>query len=90
MSFTVYIIKSLKDGRNYIGSTSNFQRRFADHNTGKVKSTKNRLPFELIYTEHYETKTEALKREKQIKSYKGGEAMKKLLMNNKENSSALS
>jgi putative endonuclease len=43
------------------------------------RSTKHRTPFELVYYEAAESKQMALMREKQIKSYKGGEAFKKLL-----------
>ena len=77
--FYVYILRSLKDEKYYIGSTSNVESRLAYHNSGKQRSTKNRIPFELIYFESYPTKSEALKREKQIKSYKGGVAFKRLI-----------
>jgi putative endonuclease len=79
MNYCVYILRSLKDGKFYIGSTSNVKTRLSFHNAGLQRSTKSRIPFELIYSEEYNSKTEALKREKQIKSYKGGEALKKLI-----------
>ena len=77
--YYVYILRSLKDGRYYIGFTSDVESRLAYHNAGKQRSTKNRIPFVLVYTENYSPKDEALNREKQIKSYKGGEAFKKLI-----------
>lgn len=77
--YYVYIIRSLKDKRCYIGHTNNLVRRLADHNRGKSKSLKYRAPFELVYSEETETKIEAVQREKKIKSYKGGAAFKKLL-----------
>mgnify|MGYP001607340260 CR=1 FL=1 len=77
--FYVYILKSLKDGKLYIGFTSNLEKRIAKHNSGASKSTRNRLPLQLIYHEKHDTKREALIRERKIKSYKGGEALKELL-----------
>ncbi|MCK4278345.1 MAG: GIY-YIG nuclease family protein [Desulfurellaceae bacterium] len=47
--YYVYVIRSLKDSQLYIGFTEDLPRRFKDHNDGKVESTKNRLPFELVY-----------------------------------------
>ncbi|KAB2842245.1 MAG: GIY-YIG nuclease family protein [Melioribacteraceae bacterium] len=62
--FTVYVLKSLKDAKRYIGFTSDMGRRLAEHNLGKVKSTKSRKLFELIYAENFDTKPEAAEREK--------------------------
>jgi len=53
--------------------------RLKAHNRGSVKSTKNRRPLKLVWSEKYFTRAEAMKREKKIKSYKGGEAFKLLL-----------
>ena len=75
----VYILRSLKDGRYYIGSASDLEKRIERHNRGGNISTKNRRPLELVYFEIYNTRVEALCREKTIKSYKGGEAFKKLI-----------
>ena len=79
MAHYVYIIQSLKDSRYYIGETADPDRRLFEHNEGWVKSTRHRRPFILIYSEILNSRTEALKREKQIKAFKGGEAFKKLL-----------
>lgn len=49
------------------------------HNKGKVRSTRHYSPFILIYNENFGTKSEAFKREQQIKSYKHGDAFKKLV-----------
>ena len=77
--YYVYILESVKSGRHYVGSTSNLERRLTEHNEGKVKSTKRCRPWKIIYTEEFATKTEALKRERKIKSYKGGKAFKNLI-----------
>jgi putative endonuclease len=79
MSYFVYILISLKDGNHYIGSTENVEARLVYHNAGKQRSTKSRTPFILIYTESFESKSAAEKRERQTKRYKGGNAFRKLI-----------
>ena len=77
--YFVYILHSIKDNGFYIGCTSDIDKRIQYHNSGKTKSLKNRRPLVLVYVEHYDNATDAYRREKQIKLYKGGEAFKKLL-----------
>lgn len=79
MPYYVYILQSLKDNKYYIGSTSDVTARLNFHNAGLQRSTKNRTPFKLILFEEYPSKEEALKREQQIKSWKGGQAFKTLI-----------
>ena len=66
-----YVLKSLKDGKYYYGSGKDAQTRLKAHNAGKVRSTKARKPFVLIHAEHYETRTQALRRERFFKSIDG-------------------
>ncbi len=80
--FYVYILQSEKDNGYYIGYTANLSIRLLWHNEGKNKSTKNRGPLKLVYIEQYKNKNDAIKREKEIKSYKGGNAFKKIIKNN--------
>ncbi len=75
----IYILQSQKSGRYYIGSTNDISRRLKEHNSGKTKSTKNKGPWEIIYTENFSNRLEARRREKMIKSYKGGNAFKSLV-----------
>lgn len=76
---SVYVIRSLKDNGYYIGISNNIDNRIKKHNSGGVYSTKDRRPFELIYTEEFKTYSLARFREKEIKSYKGGNKFKKLI-----------
>ena len=69
--FYVYILRSEKDKKRYIGFTKNLDRRLIEHNSGLIKSTKNGRPLTLIYIEEYSSKTEAMNREKEIKANKG-------------------
>jgi putative endonuclease len=77
--FTVYILKSLKNGKYYIGQTENIGERIKRHNTGGVKSTRYFVPWEIVHLEDYQTRSESRKRENEIKNYKGGIKFKKLL-----------
>jgi len=61
--YFLYILKSLKDSGYYIGITDKIEKRLKEHNSGKTKSIKSRIPFILIYTEAYLNKTEARKKE---------------------------
>lgn len=65
--FYVYVLQSKKDGNCYTGSTNNLRRRFEEHNSGKVFSTKPRIPFELVYYEAYKSENDARKRESNLK-----------------------
>ena len=66
----VYVLESLVNGRYYIGSTNNLERRLKEHNSGKSKYTSLTKPFKIIYIENYETETEARKREFYLKRLK--------------------
>ena len=79
LMYKVYILQSIKNQRYYIGHTSNLDKRLLRHNSGGVKSTKNNRPWKIVYTENYNTKSEANKRELEIKNYKGGIKFKRLL-----------
>ena len=69
--FFVYILLSHKDNKRYIGYTSDLERRISEHQSGLVQSTKNRHPLELIYTETFDTKSDAMAREKYFKTHSG-------------------
>jgi len=74
-----YILKSIKDGRFYVGFTENLKVRFEQHNKGLVGSTKNRRPFKLIYYEACLDQKDAIKCEKYLKSYHGKLFLKRRL-----------
>jgi putative endonuclease len=69
MSYTVYILEC-KDGSLYTGITTNMQRRFTEHNLGKGGAyTRAKKVRKLRYTEKHTNRSNALKREAQIKSW---------------------
>lgn len=65
--FFMYILKSLRDNKLYIGYTSDLKRRILEHNSGLVQSTKSRRPFKLVYCEGYASDEEAKHREHNLK-----------------------
>ncbi|MGH2611791.1 MAG: GIY-YIG nuclease family protein [Rhabdochlamydiaceae bacterium] len=72
MTYTVYILFSVSFGKIYIGYTHNLIQRFYSHNFLSNKGwTKSFRPWTVIYTECFRDKSNALKREKQLKSAKG-------------------
>ncbi|MDD5457751.1 MAG: GIY-YIG nuclease family protein [Candidatus Margulisbacteria bacterium] len=68
--YTVYILKSTNKNKFYIGQTSNLDKRLAEHNAGRVKSTKAYTPYNVIYQEEYGSRSEAMKVEKKLKNLK--------------------
>ncbi len=78
----VYVIQSKKSGRYYIGITNSLDRRLEEHNRGHTKSTRGKGPWEIVYSEEYEEREIALRREKYLKSYRGREELKNKLLSN--------
>ena len=69
--FIVYALYSKTFDKIYIGFTSNIDERLKSHNELGKGWTKSFRPWVVIYTEEHEKKTDALKREKQLKSSAG-------------------
>lgn len=68
MTYFVYILYSEKDKGLYTGCTKNLEKRIERHNKGLVRATKFRRPLIMIYDEVYQSKNEALKRERFLKT----------------------
>jgi putative endonuclease len=69
--YFAYVIKSLSHDYYYKGHCHDLQVRLAQHNAGKTLSIKNKIPFEIVYFEEFETLEEAVKQEKYFKSAAG-------------------
>ncbi len=67
MKYFVYLLKSKIDGSYYIGQTQDITGRLERHNKGRVTSTKNKKPWELIKYETYQTRDESRWREHTLK-----------------------
>ncbi len=69
--YYAYVLRSKRDEKIYVGSTNNLKLRLEAHKKGKVNSTKDRRPLTLIYYEACIKETDARRREKTLKSYRG-------------------
>jgi len=76
----VYIMQSEKNWSYYTGYTKDLFERLRYHNTGKVKATRYLVPYKVVYTEAYESATEARKREYYIKSQKSKKFIEALII----------
>ncbi|MBI1754876.1 GIY-YIG nuclease family protein [Candidatus Azambacteria bacterium] len=69
--FYIYVLQSKKDKKIYIGYTADLKKRFEEHNSGVVPSTKPRIPFALVYYEAYASQKDAKHRERMLKKFSG-------------------
>ena len=67
----VYVLQSARDEKLYTGCTHDLRRRLTLHNGGKVESTRNRTPLNLIYYEACLNERDAFRREKYLKTTYG-------------------
>ena len=79
MNYFVYILYSPTFKRTYAGQTDNLYNRLTLHNSGKVKSTKQYIPWNLIHSEQFKTRSEAMKREKWYKTIAGRKKISEIL-----------
>jgi len=77
--YFVYVLQSQSTGHFYTGSTSNLEQRILQHNLGVTRSTKNRGPWRLVYSEQLSSRSEAMKRERFFKSGRGREELSTLI-----------
>jgi len=69
--FYTYVLHSEKDNKLYTGYTKDLDLRFEQHQKGQVESTKNRRPLKIIYYKACLEQSDALKREKYLKTHYG-------------------
>ena len=84
--YYVYVLQSQSTGKIYIGHTKDYKKRLERHNeelplSKKGYTYKNKGPWKLVYKEVFKTREEAKKREKQLKTYRGREYIKKVVQN---------
>jgi putative endonuclease len=77
--FYVYVLQSESTKHYYTGFAADLEQRVGQHNAGITKSTKNRGPWKLVYQEQFDTRAEAMRREKFLKSGKGRELLGELI-----------
>ena len=74
--YYVYVLRSIADRQFYVGLTDNLPKRLQEHNAGRVSSTKQRVPFELLYWEGSLNRSDAARREKYLKTAWGKRYLK--------------
>ena len=78
--FTVYILRSEKIGKFYIGHTEDIDKRLVRHNKGQVTSTRGKGPWAIVYQEYFPNRAEAVQRELEIKSKKSSKYIERLIV----------
>jgi len=79
--FYVYILQSQKDFSFYVGQCDDLDSRMSKHTDGMSKYTSSKRPLRLVYFEVYSSRSEALKREKEIKKMKSRKYIEQLILN---------
>ena len=79
MCYHVYIIYSASLEQYYVGHSENLDDRLFRHNNSGSKATKKASDWKLVYTEIFATKSEAAKRELQIKRRKSRKYIESLV-----------
>ena len=77
--YYIYVLKSSQDNNFYVGYTDDLKSRFEQHSKGRVISTRNRRPLEIVYSEACLNKKDAMHREKYLKTYLGKQFLKNRL-----------
>ena len=77
--FFAYVVRSIRTGFLYRGHCQNLEQRLKQHNSGITESIRMYIPFEVVYFEVFQTREEAIKREKYFKSGVGKEELKRKL-----------
>ena len=77
--YYVYILKSIRDGRLYVGRSGDLKQRYSQHTTGKCYTTKRMLPITLVYYEAFIAKDDSIRREKYLKTSKGKSTLRMML-----------
>jgi putative endonuclease len=84
--YYTYVLRSLKNGRFYVGHTEDLTRRLQQHNAGEGgRFTSQNRPFEIVYFEEQSTRSVAMHREKYLKSGTGRQFVKLFLLEKKTN-----
>ena len=82
IEYVVYVLFSIENDKIYIGFTSNLEQRLLSHNELSTKGWTVRFrPWKIIYTEIFKDKASAMKREKELKSFKGREWIRSQFLN---------
>ena len=76
--FYVYILRSIKSDRRYVGSCENLDERLRRHNLGHSKATRHGVPWTLIHSEGFPNRAQATRKERYYKSGRGRDELEHL------------
>ena len=76
--FYVYVLRSNKTGRRYVGSCEDIDERIRRHNAGHSKATRHAVPWILIHSESFTTRVAAVQKELYYKTGRGRDELAKL------------
>ena len=79
MKYVVYILYSASKDKYYIGQTQDITDRMIRHNSGRSKSTKHGIPREIVYLKEFDTRSEAMIWEKELKTKKSETFIEELI-----------
>ena len=79
-TFYTYILYSEKIDKYYIGYSADLEKRIKKHNEGGTQSTKNGIPWKIVYFESFDNKSDAIKREKYLKRMKSRKYIVELII----------
>jgi putative endonuclease len=77
--FHVYVLRSNKTGRRYVGSCENLADRLGRHNAGHSKATQHGIPWTLVHSEGFADRTQAVKKERYYKTGRGREELDRII-----------
>lgn len=83
MGSSVYIIKSLKTSEYYVGSSRDPLKRLKEHNSGNVFVTKHKCPYELVFTQEFDSVSKARQIESKLKKWKRKDFLEKIIADGK-------
>jgi putative endonuclease len=84
--FFVYVLRSEKTGRRYVGSCENLDDRLRRHNAGECNATRHGVPWILIHRESFLTRTEAVERERYYKTGRGRDELDRIKVDRRSDS----
>lgn len=69
--YYLYVLQSIAYKTRYVGSTEDVIKRLMEHNAGRVRYTKGRIPWKIVYQESFISRSEAMRRELFLKTGQG-------------------
>ena len=78
--YYVYVLLNETNTKTYTGVADDVNKRLAEHNAGRVKSSRTYCPYKIIHTESFETLKEARQKERFFKSTTGRRRLKEMFL----------